>query len=203
MLLSFLGLVAVAGCSNGGDPTMNQQDPSAANYPAGPYGYVEGQIIENIKLIGKIDPQGAAGTATYDTLPMQTVSLADYHADATVKFVAISGVAGWCGPCNAEQQFVPNLQATYEPKGVRFFEAMIQGYDARSGAPATEDDINRWQRNHDIHVGVGLDPEDQIHKFADVAAFPLNMVVSTSDMKIVFMSVGEQDLDPTLAQLTQ
>ncbi len=113
----------------------------------------------------------------------------------------MAAVAGWCGPCNDEQQYVPGLQTKFEPKGFRFVEAMMQGYNARTGAPATEADINRWQSAHGIHVAMGLDPEGKLFSFADVSAFPLNMIVRTSDMKIVYMQVGLQDLTKTLSAL--
>jgi hypothetical protein len=70
-----------------------------------------------------------------------------------------------------------------------------------SGAPATESDLNTWQSFHTITVGLGLDPEDKIHQYADIAAFPLNMVVRTSDMQIVHMQVGEESLDSVLSSL--
>ncbi len=192
----------VVGCSNAPhvDDTPNQMN-QAGTYPAGPYGYVQGSVIENIKFIGKEDPAGPTGMATYDGLALKPVSLADYHTDSTVKYVVMSGVAGWCGPCNDEQKTVPDLQTTYQPKGFRFFEAMIQGYNEKTGAPANETDLDHWATNHGLHVGIGLDPEDKIHQYADIAAFPLNMVVRTSDMQIVHMQVGEEDLTPVLDSL--
>jgi hypothetical protein len=179
------------------DDTPNQAS-QAGTYPAGPYGYVQGSVIENIKFLGKVDP---TGSSAYDGLPMKDLSMADYHGDSTVKYVVLSGVAGWCAPCNDEQKQVPAMQAMYEPKGFRFFEALIQGYNARTGAPATEADLNAWAKKHSLPVGLGLDPEDKIHQYADIGAFPLNMVVRTSDMQIVHMQVGEEMLDPILSAL--
>jgi hypothetical protein len=180
---------------------------SQVNYPAGPYGYVQGSIIEDIMFRGKEDPNGADGTATYDTMPLATKTLADYHNDPAVRYLVLSGVAGWCGPCNDEQRTtathpgVPALQSKYQPNGFRFLEALIQGYNERTGAPASENDLNRWATQHELHVGVGLDPDDKIHQYADIAAFPLNMVIRTSDMQIVHMQVGEENLDSVLSSL--
>jgi hypothetical protein len=194
------------------DPTANRPTGTStdATYPAGPYGYAMGSVIEDTKFLGKTDPGGAAGTADYSGLPMKEVWLHDYHDDPNVKLLVLSGVAGWCRPCNDEQDgfspegritSVPAMQAKYEPMGVRFFEAMIQGFDFQSAAPAMESDINRWAGEHSLHVGIGLDSEDKIHEYADVSAFPLNMVISTRDMKIVFMQTGETDMDPEIAGL--
>jgi hypothetical protein len=95
------------------------------------------------------------------------------------------------------------VQAKYQPLGARFFEAMIEGWDEQNGTPATSGDIDHWATEHSLHVGIGLDPEDKIHQYADISAFPLNMVVRTSDMTIVYMQTGEVDLDPILAPLFQ
>jgi thiol-disulfide isomerase/thioredoxin len=198
--VAFVLALGLVGCGQHVDPTMNQQMNQAADYPPGPYGYVTGSVIQNIDFVGK-NATGDTTATDYRTLPMQNVSLADFHNDPSVKYVVLSGVAGWCGPCNDEQKQVPTLQATYQPKGFRFFEAMIQGYNEMSGAPATETDLNEWQSVHTITVGLGLDPEDKIHQYADIAAFPLNMVVRTSDMQIVHMQVGEESLDSVLSSL--
>jgi hypothetical protein len=206
MRTSILISMFLVGACNGNtmhvDNTPNQQmQAEDVNYPNGPYGYTQGSIIQDIVFLGKADPAGAAGNAAYASLPMKRISLGDYHNDTTVKYVVLSGVAGWCGPCNNEQAFVPDLQTKYEPLGFKFFEAMIQGYNEQTGTPATENDVNTWANAHTLHVGIGIDPEDKIHQYADITAFPLNMVVRTSDMNIVYMSVGEQNLDSTLASL--
>ena len=200
-VLSFCLSLGVFGCSNAPhvDTTPNQM-AEGQDYPPGPYGYVTGTVMQNIKFLGKSDPAGAtAGAMDYSTLPLAPVSLGDFHKDPNVKYVVLSGVAGWCTPCNDEQPTVVAASKKYEALGFRFFEALIQGYNHTTGAPATENDLNKWQHAHSLHVGLGLDPEDKIHEYADIAAFPLNMVVRTSDMQIVFMQVGEMDLDPILA----
>jgi hypothetical protein len=196
MRLSLLATVIFAAVGCGGvhvDDTMNQQNPELNGYPAGPFGYTIGSVIADLKFIGKADPLGIAGTSTYDTLQIKPMSLNDYHQDASVKLLIMSGVAGWCGPCNDEQTKVPAAQATYEPQGVRFLEAMIEGY--KLGTASTEHDLDRWQSNHDLHVGLALDPNDYVHQYADIAAFPLNMAIRTSDMQIVDMQVGEVDVN--------
>lgn len=190
--------LALVGCSGPKvDDTVDRMGQEV-NYPAGPYGYTVGTVIQNIDFRAKWDPEGHAGTASYAQMPLAPLSLANYHNDADVKYLVLSGVAGWCGPCNDEQEFVPQWQAKFEPRGFRFLEAMMQGYNARSGAAATEADINRWQDIHQIRVAIALDPEAKIFQYADVSAFPLNMVLRTSDMQIVYMQVGLQDLESVL-----
>lgn len=200
LLIGFAGL---CGCGGKTDPTMNRMNMMGAqNYPPGPYGYAQGTVIENINFLAKADPAGASGSADYAQLPLQALSLADLHNDPSVKLIVLSGVAGWCGPCNQEQSEVPADQAKYEPMGVKFLEGMVQGYDEQSGAPATEADINKWALLHNLHVALGLDPEDKLHQYADIAAFPLNLMIRTSDMQIVYMQTGVPPggLDPIIEQ---
>jgi hypothetical protein len=189
------------GCDSGPptDDTPNQMVQSS-NYPPGPYGYVQGSVIENIQFLGK-NADDNVNAPSYSQMMMQPVQLADYHNDSSTKYVVLSGVAGWCSPCNQEQSQMPNLQNTFMPKGFRFFEAMIQGYNEQTGAAATEADLNHWATAHSLKVGIGLDPGDKIHQYADLAAFPLNMVIRTSDMQIVYMQVGLQELEPVLSGL--
>jgi len=194
--------LALVGC--GGthiDDTPNQQGPSAIKYAPGPYGYAQGSVIQNLNFVGKMDPAGASGSSSYDSLPMKPIALSDYYQSPTVKYLMMSGVAGWCPPCNDEQTNMPATQAKYEPQGVVFLEALVEGY--KQGTPSTETDLDHWQANHNMHVGIMLDPEDYIHQYADYAAFPLNMVVTTSDMKIVYMQVGEINADTVLSSIVQ
>jgi hypothetical protein len=199
--LSLLLALGVFGCSNEPkvDDTPNQVSPNN-DYPPGPYGYVEGSVMENVNFVGKLDPQGpVAGASEYDALPMANLALAELRRDPAVRFIVLSGVARWCGPCNAEQKSVRAAAAQFHDAGFRFLEALIEGN--KRGVPATETDLNAWAKTHKLHVGIGLDPEDKIHQYADIAAFPLNMVVRTSDMQIVHMHVGQEELDPVLSKL--
>ena len=193
--------VLAAGCSGPlVDDTPNQM-PNAVNYPKGPYGYVQGSTIQNIHFVGK-NEMGDQNAGAYSGISMMPVQLADFYNDSSTKYVALSGVAGWCSPCNQEQAEVPNLQAKYEPMGVKFFEAMMQGYNEQTGAPATENDINRWQTAHHLEVGIGTDPGNEIFQYADLSAFPVNMVIRTRDMSIVYMNVGyDPNLDGTLSNV--
>lgn len=201
LLMVALG-VGFFGCSGGVkiDDTPNQT-AQASNYVPGPFGYVVGSVMENLQFVGKTDPGGFAGTAKYADLPMTEFSLADYYNDKSVKYVVLFANAGWCKPCNDEQPSVRAAQAEYEPKGFRFVEGLLQGFDARSGAVATAADIDRWAARHNLHLAIGLDPQGRMFQYADVAAFPLNMTIRTSDMQIVYMSVGQQDIGTILAGL--
>src|SRR5438132_1118730 len=91
-----IGLFTLVGCAAGGpriDTTPNQMMAAEdVNYPAGPYGYQPSSVIQDIVFLGK-DPGAGVLNAAYTALPMKRISLGDYHNDASVKYVVMSGVA--------------------------------------------------------------------------------------------------------------
>lgn len=187
--------VLLVGCgSPQSDPTPNQPDPTESNYVNGPFGYSEGSIIENLKFTAK-EGKGVA----YDTLPLKPISLASYYADKAVKYVLINGGARWCGPCNDEQAFVPGWQAKFEPRGVRILEVLLEG--RMPGVPATESDLDKWAAAFGLEVAIGLDPEGRMFQYVDRAALPVNMIVRTSDMRIVYQKTGLQDIEAVFESL--
>src|SRR6185369_14008539 len=158
-----VGLSLMQGGCEHIDDTANRARDGACDptkYPCGPYGYAQNSIIENISFLGKQDPAGANGGASYATLPMQTFGLDTYYQNPAVKYVFMSGAAVWCGPCNGEQPSVKLASLDYEARGVRFLEALID--TATPESPATETDINNWATKHHLHVGIALDPQDKI-----------------------------------------
>jgi hypothetical protein len=202
VLIASFALAAI-GCGAPVDDTKNRTVIPGLAYPEGPFGYELSKIIENIGFIGKVDPDGAKGSAGYGGLPLQPFTLADLHNDPSVKLIALSGVAGWCGPCNDEQGEIPELSAKYWDQGVRYVEALMQGFNIRTGAPATEADLNKWADKHGLHVAIALEPYGKIFQFADASAFPVNMFIRTSDMKIVFMRVGLDPNEPSFEPVIQ
>jgi hypothetical protein len=167
------------------DDTPNQTN-QAEMYPAGPYGYSPNTVIANLHFVGKQDVP--TGNAVYSTMAMKPISLSDYYNDPNVKWLVLSGVARWCGPCNNEQSEVPSVSQQYYSKGVRFLEAIIEGQTP--GVSSTETDLNAWQSDHGLHVGLVIDPNDYIHEYANLAEFPLNVVIDTSQMRIKDMTLG-------------
>ncbi len=195
MRVSFalVALLGVVGCNQQFDPgydTPNRSDSSGLTYAKGPFGYTTGQIIQNLQFLGKSDPNGASGTLDYSTVGLTSFSLADYYQKPDTKLILLSGVAGWCIYCNEEQADIPSIQSQFESQGVKIVEGLVQGYSERTGAPATESDLNRWVADHSLHVTMALDPAGKLGEYADVSAFPLNMMIRTSDMQIVYMQVG-------------
>jgi thiol-disulfide isomerase/thioredoxin len=205
-----LASLLIVGCSSATDPNNRGSVPTEGNYPLGPYGYAKGSVIANLQFQAKIDPMGAAGTAAYANLDPQTVNLSDYFQDNNpdVGWLVLTGAAGWCGPCREEAQKMPADSLKWEPMGVRFLTVLIQGFDETDQTPATPADIDNWQQKTKEHIGIGFDPKDNLHDFAsEIASFPLNMLVRTADMAIIYTALGvdpnNPSIDPILSAYVQ
>src|SRR4051794_1694922 len=131
LLLALWSVALAAGCGAPTDPTQNRAPPTGSDYPAGPYGYGQGTIIENLNFIGK-----QSDTHTdYTTLPMQPFTLGDVRQNA--KLILIDGAARWCGPCNLDQPNVRDVEAAYASRGVVTMEVLVEG---GYGVAATDND---------------------------------------------------------------
>jgi thiol-disulfide isomerase/thioredoxin len=192
----------VMGCQN--SDLSNRGSQNGVNYPPEPYGYKTGTIIANLQFFGKVDPQGATGTATYSDLDAKTFNFSDYYNDPSVSWLVLTGAAGWCGPCKEEASTMPATSTKWEPMGARFITVLIQGFDESTGAPATLADVDLWQQKMGEHIALATDPKDNLHDFADmIASFPLNMIIRTADMSIMYSQIGlaqgEASIDPVLS----
>jgi thiol-disulfide isomerase/thioredoxin len=194
-----LGALFLFGCSSYDPMNRGTVGTSEVNYPLGPYGYTKGAVIANLQFTVKVDPDGATGSARYSDLAPKTVSLADYYNDPNVGWLVLNGAAGWCNPCRLEARDLPKVSQKWEPMGVRFVTVMIQGYDQSAQTPANMSDVDRWQGMFNLHTALGIDPNDSLHEFAaEIASFPLNMLVRTADMSIQMSTLGIDPNDPSL-----
>jgi thiol-disulfide isomerase/thioredoxin len=196
-------LVCLFAVGCGGKPvdnTMNRsQVPIDATYPKGPYGYARNSVIFDLQLNGKTDPMGAAGTASYYGLTAEDFTLGKFHDDPAVGFVVITGAAGWCGPCREEASEVAKIAPKWEAKGVRFVTALVQGFDEQNQTPSTAGDIDKWQSITKEHITIATDPHDYLHEFsAEIASFPLNIIVRTYDMLILHQELGLDSTNPSI-----
>jgi thiol-disulfide isomerase/thioredoxin len=221
-IFSVLLALAMTACGGQSDSTMNRPDSDGdlSGYPAGPYGYNVGSIMQNIDFVGKVPAADTTASPTlYDQIDMQPVSLLDYHKNPAVKHLMIVAVARWCPPCNDEQPSVRSLATKYASKGVQVIEMLAEG--STRGVPATDSDIDKWADSwgsggsegfqggpHGLTIPVFLDPNDRMGVYADKSAYPLGMAVRTDTMAIEYMCVGGAgtagcDHDAALAQLVE
>ncbi len=195
----FLAALLAAGCSSTPDAMNRGVLPGEGNYPLGPYGYAKGSVIANLSFLGKVDPDGAQGTAVYPDLTPQTMNLSDYYNQSGIGWLVLTGAAGWCNPCRMEASTIPTVSKKWEPMGVRFITVLIQGFDETDGTPATMADVDMWQEKTGEHIALATDPKDNLHDFSsEIGSFPLNMIVRTADMAIMYSALGVDSTDPSI-----
>jgi hypothetical protein len=201
-------LVAGAvGCADEAEPAPDfpedvGQDPWAHSieYPAAPTGFAIGDTIANFKFVGYANFTDPANNGE-----LQIVQMSDfYNPTGTEVFAEDSayGPAGtpkpkalnllissvWCGPCSYEAQYVlPEQYANYKPQGGHFVAIMIDGIDP--GTPATLADLSNWATRFNTNYTLVVDPASRVIPLYE-AVFPGNLIVRTSDMKIVHRVAG-------------
>ena len=202
-----VSLFVVAGC---GAPDMVKpmemgkggggEACDATQYPCGPFGYALGSIVDNLQFVGQHDDD-ANGTPTND--PILPIKLSDYYRDKGIKVLAVLVAAEWCPPCKAEQPELVKSWNDYQAKkaGVQYFEAIIQ---QNNGSPADMATVDRWATTYKLPFDVGADPTVALGPYYNIAAFPMQMVIQTSDMSIQWLNNGygmgalENAIDPLL-----
>jgi thiol-disulfide isomerase/thioredoxin len=183
-------------------PSETKNTPSTnAEYPSGPYGYVTGTVVDNLQMVGRIDDD-ANLTPTND--PIRLIKLSDYYQKRDkVKVLVVMVAAEWCGPCRAEQAGVIEMYNQYKEAnmGVEFLEAIVQDKNYKPADMATAD---RWANSKWIEAypytttGKGAiipfpitaDPTVALGPYYDVAAFPMQFIIRTSDMQIMWQNNG-------------
>lgn len=158
-------------------------------YPCGPYGVQPGAIMKNLALPGL---RARVGAGTVADEKVDQLKLSEYFADKGIKVLVITSSAEWCQPCMAEQPGLKKLYDDYRNTAnkVAIFEAVIED---SQGAPATIEVARRWAKKYGLHFDVAIDPTGLLKPYYDINAFPMNMVIRASDMKITWQENG---LDP-------
>lgn len=155
-------------------------------YPCGPYGYLPGAVIRNLELPGLRDSNV---NGSLEDEHLSSIKLSDYFADKSVKAIVITSSAEWCEPCKMEQAGLKEIYGQYRgtSQQVAIFEALIQD---NQGAPATDEVARRWAKTYGLDFDLVIDPTGLLKPYYDIDAFPMNMIVRTSDMKIVWQENG-------------
>ena len=180
--------VSICGCA--ADPPIHVEEPGKGGgtlercgegiYPCGPYGTVIGTQIRDLTFVGRRDVN-RDGDVTND--PSTKIRLSQYFQDKTIKVLVVLASAEWCPPCKAEQPELVALWKKYqqEKTPVAFLETVIQDV---TGKPAQIDVVDRWAKAYGIPFDMVADPTAVLGPYYDTAAFPMEMVITTADMKI-------------------
>jgi hypothetical protein len=182
----FLCAWLLAGCGHSAKQGSDGGACDPAQYPCGPYGYTVGSTMANVSLMGRQDVD-KNGNPLDD--PLATFTFASYYKDATVKVLAIPIAAEWCSPCRNEQAALVSLFAGYRSaqKPVAFVEPVVQN---ATGGPADQTVIDNWARTFSTNFDIGFDPTNTLAGYYDPQSFPMQIVVRTRDMNILYTSPG-------------
>jgi hypothetical protein len=206
------------GCSGTAAPppfvdTTSGRSTTEVAYPVAPYGLGVGSTISDFDFIGYADP----GMTTART---QAISLADFYnphgldtayqpapgalddrlfppssgyagagkAKPTVLLIDVASV--WCGPCNDESGKVfPQKYARYAPCGGEILLDLHDGEIPRTAA--TLQDLRDWTAQYGVDYPAVVDPAYKLDPLFQADAFPNNIIVDTTTMKIVDVLAGE------------
>lgn len=170
----------------------------AVQYAAGPYGISKGSTIQNYEFVGYPN-------STVDLTAMKPIQLADFYnptGDAVFpegspygagtpkpKGLLIVVSAVWCGPCNYEADVtLPVLYKKYKPQGGEFF--LVLADSATPGVPAEPKNLYLWDKKYQLDYPSAIDPASKLAALFEADAFPANMIIRTSDMKIIDVTAG-------------
>lgn len=216
--LAFLGVLTVCvgalGCSEDGLPGQAPPFPEGQGqlpkggvaYPGGPYGLEKGNVIANFGFEGYPNPID-------DRSVTQPIALSDFYnptgdqlygpdsvygeGEPKPKALLVIVSAVWCQPCQHEASvLLPDEYARYAPKGVQFLLILADGPEV--GVAATLNHLDSWTNNFDTDWPAVIDPNYTIGALFKANAFPVNILIDTSTMKVAQAIAGLPDEDGPL-----
>ena len=181
-----------AGCGEDGATTV---------YPHGPCGTVAGATVPNYVFTGYARPGEEMGEAYRGF-----VSLADFYnpsgdglfeagspygeGSPKPRALMVNKSALWCLPCQDEaRRVLPEMRAEFGPKGLQILVAIIAGVDP--GVEGNFDDLDLWIESFDVNYLAVIDPHGHLGAIFDSNAFPGNMIIDTTTMRIIEVVGGE------------
>ncbi len=183
LALASLAALSLAGCGTHATQTQNDAatcDP--ALYPCGPYGYAVGGTVGDLTVTGRRDANGN-GSVLDD--PIVSISLSDYFHDKKNKVLFISLATVWCAPCATEQPSLVQLYDNYKSagQGVAFLQLVLQNGQSM---PSSQSDVDAWAQTYSIPFDMAYDPQNALAPFYDPRTFPVQLVLRTSNMSLVY-----------------
>jgi hypothetical protein len=174
----------------GAEPSKPSVPISAQpNYPAGPYGTAKGATIADLSFVGWHNPTAAG----YDVTKFETVRLSDFYnpakSEGAPRVLVLNSSAVWCTVCRAEYTHLSRDQvyANYRPKGIEILGVLFEDNDGFSARPQ---DLTAWSDAFQVPFPMGLDPGFKSGVYFDSDATPMNMIIDTSNMKILDVTMG-------------
>ncbi len=102
--------------------------------------------------------------------------------------------AVWCGPCNYESEVVLHgLYDTVKAAGGHFLAVLVE--DSTGQKPASYAELKTWATSYQVAYSLALDPTWQTKSLLG-GGYPTNLIIRTSDMKIIDEASGVPTNDP-------
>lgn len=178
--------------------------PGQAEYAPGPYGFTKGKIFPNFTAVGFANFMADPNLAYVSMGDFYNPTGSDVYPEGSPygagqpkpKALLMVMSAAWCGPCKQEASTVlPAEFAKFQPMGGHFFALLVE---AVNGDPADYGTITNWASQFDVNYTIAADTTEQawgvmvssILEEGDQPGFPGNMIVRTSDMKIIEVVSG-------------
>ena len=184
-------VLAACDANDPAPPRSKPRDVDVSDgYPAGPYGVTAGTIAEDISWENGWREPLAKG---FDTSAFETIALSDYYDPDGAKgyrAIVVNASARWCSICKTEQKHIREQHGTWGPRGAVFVEALFE--DASTG-PAKPEDLVAWGNTYQIGWVLVLDPANQLGRFFDRSASPMNMIINARTMEIRSIVTGMPD----------
>lgn len=189
--------------TDAGGPDAGAPDAGANPYPKGPYGVTVNRTIENFSFPGFFATGSGVKVNSSPELPavdLQAIRNAVDEEGKPFRYLLLDISAGWCPPCNQEAKDLglkgskKGKVAEWLKKGGLFMVVLEQGYDQSTGEPATANDAQTWINQHSAQTSVFYDPgQALLAQGINPSAFPTNLVIDLSTMRIVSAWYGLDD----------
>jgi thiol-disulfide isomerase/thioredoxin len=171
--------------STGLDPVDNPSP--AANYPVGPYGVGIGDTAADATFFGFVDFNAAAN---HDLKPIAFHDLYDPDGSKGHKVIYVSIAAVWCGPCNLETKDLPTIFNDVQSQGAVVFQDLYQGANEQTGDPATQSDLENWNKKYKLPFPTVIDPKGKLDQYFDKNGIPFGLAIDPKTMKILATTNG-------------
>jgi len=188
-----------SGVANSCTPATFTCSGSAGLYPGCPYGITRGGVFPDFGLGEGYWNSGTTPTNDLNLTPEQTMAFhLLYCSGFKYAFIDISAV--WCPHCNDEAAAFPGWNGTsksYEwnptlqtgwavkwlPMGGIIFSLLEQGENPADAA--TPDDLTAWVTKYYVNYPMAIDPQENVVTGVGLSAWPANIILDLSNMKVV------------------
>jgi hypothetical protein len=176
---------------------------NGSDYPAGPFGTSEGDVVTNLCFDGWRNPKAAG----YDSSAFEQICFSDFYApegttldpegsgeERNVELILVNTGAVWCSACQVEWGGLgshPPLSVIQEERQEDGLQILGLIFQDAARKPATEVHAEAWSEKFEVDVPFALDPDFLMGLYAKPDTQPFNMVVDARTMQILLQVEGD------------